>query len=61
MATVAGSPAATMIAWLRAMGVQAIVGDIHARNERSIKLARALGLAPTGEPAEHDGDVRWRG
>ena len=52
--------AEAMIAWLRAEGVRDLVGDIHARNEPSMRLARALGLAPTDEVAEHEGDVRWR-
>jgi len=49
-----------MLAWLRALGVAHVVGDIHERNEPSTRLARALGLAATDEPTEHDGDVRWR-
>jgi len=50
-----------MLMWLRAAGVGQVVGDIHERNEPSQRLARAMGLAPTDEPAEHAGDVRWRG
>jgi RimJ/RimL family protein N-acetyltransferase len=52
--------AAAMIAWLREQGVRSFIGDIHERNEPSMRLARALGFVPTGEPVEHDGDVRWR-
>lgn len=52
--------AGAMLAWLRAVGVAHVVGDIHERNEPSIALARALGLVPTDEPTEPDGDVRWR-
>ncbi len=53
--------AEAMLAWLRAVGVAHVIGDIHERNAPSNELARAMGLAPTNEPAEHDGDVRWRG
>ena len=52
--------AVAMLAWLRAVGVVDVIGDIHERNEPSIGLARALGLVATDEPAEHDGEVRWR-
>jgi RimJ/RimL family protein N-acetyltransferase len=52
--------AGTMLMWLRAQGVGHIYGDIHARNEASIRLARALGLTPTEAAAERAGHVRWR-
>ena len=52
--------AAATIAWLREQGVASLVADIHARNEPSMRLARALGFAPTDEDVEHEGDVRWR-
>jgi RimJ/RimL family protein N-acetyltransferase len=52
--------AEAMLTWLRAVGVRHVVGDIHERNEPSNRLARAVGLAPTDDPTEHEGDVRWR-
>lgn len=52
--------AGTMLAWLRMQGVRHVYGNIHARNEPSMRLARALGLAATDEATERDGDVRWR-
>ena len=51
--------AGAMLAWLRAVGVAHVCGDIHERNEPSIHLARALELVATDDATEHDGDVRW--
>lgn len=49
--------AAGMARWLREQGVSVLAANIHPRHEASIQVARALGLAPTGEIV--DGEVRW--
>jgi RimJ/RimL family protein N-acetyltransferase len=51
--------AMAMAAWLREQGAHDLVADIHPRHAASIKVARALGLAPTDEVI--DGEIRWRG
>ncbi|MEA2191626.1 MAG: hypothetical protein QOI73_1747 [Solirubrobacteraceae bacterium] len=53
--------AAAVVAWLRRQGEVVLIAEIHERHEASVRVARALGLAPTDEAAEHEGDVRWRG
>lgn len=51
--------AATMAAWLRERGADALAANIHPEHHASTGVARALGLAPTGEVV--DGEVRWVG
>jgi RimJ/RimL family protein N-acetyltransferase len=53
--------AAAVVAWLREQAEIALIAEIHASHSASMRVARALGLAPTTEPPEHAGDVRWRG
>jgi RimJ/RimL family protein N-acetyltransferase len=51
--------AMTVAAWLRARGADALAANIHPDHHASSGVARALGLAPTGEVV--DGEVRWVG
>jgi RimJ/RimL family protein N-acetyltransferase len=50
--------AASAIArWLRQQGADVLAANIHPRHEVSMRVARALGLAPTSKVVE--GEVRW--
>ena len=51
--------AAAMTEWLRCRGVESFVAHVHPTHEASIKVARYLGLTPTG--TVEDGEVRWTG
>jgi RimJ/RimL family protein N-acetyltransferase len=51
--------ALAMAAWLAQQGGPVLVADIHPRHDRSVGVARALGLTPTDEVI--DGEIRWRG
>jgi RimJ/RimL family protein N-acetyltransferase len=48
-----------MVAWLRELGVDAVIAHIHPDHRASIAVARAVGLTPT-DTIVH-GEVRWRG
>ena len=50
--------AAVMAEWLRARGVARLRANIHPRHEASIKVARSIGLEPTGTLV--DGELRWQ-
>lgn len=50
--------AQAMARWLRAQGVQTLVAHVHPGHVASIGVARAIGLARTGEVV--DGEVCWR-
>jgi RimJ/RimL family protein N-acetyltransferase len=51
--------AVTMVRWLRDHGVEVVAANIHPRHEASMRVARALGLAPTDEVIA--GEIRWAG
>jgi RimJ/RimL family protein N-acetyltransferase len=51
--------ARAMAAWLRQAGVEVVIAHVHPEHHASMAVARALGLAPTGDIV--DGEVRWRG
>lgn len=50
--------AGAMVDWLRTMGVEHLVADIHPDHAASQAVARKLGLHPTSVIV--DGEVRWR-
>ncbi|HEU5485252.1 MAG TPA: GNAT family N-acetyltransferase [Microlunatus sp.] len=47
-----------MAGWLRAHGVDVLIAHIHPDHSASAHVARALGLAPTGDVV--DGEIRWQ-
>ncbi|WP_326612493.1 GNAT family N-acetyltransferase [Streptomyces scopuliridis] len=47
-----------LVRWLKEQGVRTLVAHIHPDHGASAAVAKAVGLAPTGE--RHDGEVRWR-
>ncbi|HWC85002.1 MAG TPA: GNAT family N-acetyltransferase [Solirubrobacteraceae bacterium] len=49
--------AAGMVKWLREQGADVLAASIDPHHEGSMRVARALGLAPTEEVI--DGEVRW--
>jgi RimJ/RimL family protein N-acetyltransferase len=49
--------AATVVAWLGAVGIGRLVAYIHPEHAASMSVARSLGLAPTGDRV--DGEVVW--
>ena len=49
--------AARLMRWLGEEGVEVIAANIHPRHEASMRVARALGLAPTDEVVADE--VRW--
>ena len=51
--------ARAMATWLRQEGVDVLLADIRPGHVASIKVARAVGLAPTGQVP--DGEIRWIG
>jgi RimJ/RimL family protein N-acetyltransferase len=53
----ASEASAAMVAWLRSQGVGQIVALVHPDHGASAKVARHLGLVPTGDLV--DGEVRW--
>lgn len=55
---IASEAACALVAWLRGRpGVAAVLAHIHPDHGASAAVARAAGLAPTGE--WHDGEVKW--
>ncbi|MFC9325896.1 GNAT family N-acetyltransferase [Kitasatospora sp. NPDC057015] len=54
----AAEAARALVARLREQGVRTVVAHVHPGHHASAAVARAAGLAPTGEL--HDGEVRWR-
>jgi RimJ/RimL family protein N-acetyltransferase len=55
----ASEAAAAAAGWLLAAGVEELTAHIHPDHAASAGVARAAGLAPTGE-ADADGEVVWR-
>ncbi|GGS11742.1 acetyltransferase [Streptomyces aureoverticillatus] len=56
---VASEAARALVAWLRGRpGVTSVLAHIHPDHGASAAVARAAGLAPTGE--WHDEEVKWR-
>lgn len=55
---IAVEAARALVAGLAAYGVRGVVAHIHPDHTASAAVARAAGLAPTGE--RRDGEVRWR-
>lgn len=51
--------AVTMVRWLREQQVEVIAANIHPQHESSMRVARALGLAPTDQVIA--GEIRWLG
>jgi RimJ/RimL family protein N-acetyltransferase len=49
--------ASAMASWLREQGVDVLAAHIDPRHEASMRVARALGLAPTAEVVQ--AEVRW--
>ncbi|MGW2331336.1 GNAT family N-acetyltransferase [Streptomyces sp. NPDC001700] len=47
-----------LVGWLTARSVAEVVAHVHPRHQASAAVARAAGLAPTGE--RQDGEIRWR-
>lgn len=56
----AGEAATAMAAWLRAHGVTTLTASIHPDHLASHAVARRVGLAPTGEVDDNDGEELWR-
>jgi RimJ/RimL family protein N-acetyltransferase len=50
--------ARALVEWLTARSVTGVVAHMHPRHRASAAVARAAGLAPSGE--WQDGEVRWR-
>lgn len=48
-----------MVEWLREIGVDTIVANIHPDHHASNAVARRVGLTPTSELV--DGEIRWHG
>lgn len=46
-----------LVGWLRAEGVRTVVAHVHPGNVVSARMARTLGLRPTG--AKQDGEDEW--
>ncbi|MFE2844274.1 GNAT family N-acetyltransferase [Streptomyces scopuliridis] len=55
---IATEAARALVRWLKGQGVRTLVAHIHPDHGASAAVAKAVGLAPTGE--RHDGEVRWR-
>ncbi|WHM38157.1 GNAT family N-acetyltransferase [Streptomyces sp. BPTC-684] len=55
---IAVEAARALVAGLAAYGVRSVVAHVHPDHTASAAVARAAGLAPTGERS--DGEVRWR-
>lgn len=49
--------AQVLVQWLRDRGIEVVVAHVHPEHHASMAVARAIGLAPTGEVV--DGEVRW--
>ncbi|MFJ5109305.1 GNAT family N-acetyltransferase [Streptomyces sp. NPDC088551] len=56
---IATEAARGLVRWLKGQGVRSLVAHIHPDHGASAAVAKAVGLAPTGE--RHDGEVRWSG
>ncbi|MFJ5687725.1 GNAT family N-acetyltransferase [Streptomyces sp. NPDC093099] len=55
---IATEAARGLVRWLKGQGVRSLVAHIHPDHGASAAVAKAVGLAPTGERL--DGEVRWR-
>ncbi|MEV4969939.1 GNAT family N-acetyltransferase [Streptomyces scopuliridis] len=55
---IATEAARGLVRWLKEQGVRTLVAHVHPDHRASAAVAKAIGLAPTGE--RHDGEVRWR-
>ncbi|MEV5435991.1 GNAT family N-acetyltransferase [Streptomyces sp. NPDC052682] len=54
----ASEAARGLVGWLRSRNVRTVVAHVHPEHRASAAVARAAGLAPTGET--EDGETRWR-
>ncbi|MFF8838419.1 GNAT family N-acetyltransferase [Streptomyces sp. NPDC015130] len=55
---IAREAAGALVGHLAGQGVRTVLAHVHPEHEASAAVARAAGLAPTGE--EQDGEIRWR-
>ncbi|MEU7073687.1 GNAT family N-acetyltransferase [Streptomyces narbonensis] len=55
---IAREAAQGLVGLLVAQGVRTVLAHVHPGHTASAAVARAAGLAPTGE--EQDGEIRWR-
>ncbi|MEU0277176.1 GNAT family N-acetyltransferase [Streptomyces sp. NPDC006195] len=56
---IATEAARGLVRWLKGQGVRSLVAHVHPDHGASAAVAKAVGLAPTGERL--DGEVRWSG